>query len=318
MGPNISSFNYTLDVKHSNLLYNVSIAFRTNDSKFDDNGYSDFSSVTFITKASIPDRPPSTDLGSFHLVNSAKCEVDIFWTELNEDEYNGEDLTYPIEIYRNGVEVEDKMAKISFIKSSARFDGICLHDEYEFRIYSKNEVGPSTSYSSIIIPRNNDLIDAPEPTSKLLSNRVYTLVWKRPLDVQHLESYTIFWCEPLDEQHTLCSTSIKSIIVSADKLNYTYNNNFEESSKIFAISSNTRNSRSGMAWFPCSASNVSDMTKFPAHSEVLSESSIKISWTLKCDTTLALKGFNITYWPAEYSNVNNSSGKTIIYSDLIK
>lgn len=290
-------------------MYNVSIAIRVENSRFGDDGFSDESTINFTSISSKPDRPPNTDLGAFHFANKEKCEVDIFWNQLSTEESNGGGLTYPIQVYQNGKLNGNKKPKTSIAKATARFDEICDDSQYEFRIYSKNDVGYSINYSPILIPSRKNIIEMPIPTSKHLSNRVYRLIWRQPSSYAKITNYTIFWCEPMDEQETLCSTSINYDIVPSDLNEYIFNNTSEETTKIFAISANTNDARSGMAWFPCSASNISDMTKFPAHTEVLSSNSLVVSWSLRCDTTLSLQGFNLSYCPVDETNIKKCIGK---------
>lgn len=298
-------FSTTVHVNHSNLLYEVTIASKVENSKFGSEGWSSESEiVNFTTKPSIPDHPPLTEVGAFFVVEPIiNCEVNIFWEELKPEEFNGPDFEYVINVYKNKMPWKEKTEKYFISRSTARFDEICLDNDYEFRIYSKNLIGTSLKYSSIYISYGNELIESPVPIAKHLINKSYILKWNQPQISHLITNYTIAWCEPMDEQYNLCASSVSFINILGNSINYTFNNKLDEKTKIFAISANTANSSSGLVWFPCTASIIGDMTKLPLQLKVLGSDSIEVSWNLKCDTTLMLKRFILSYCPVNTSNI---------------
>ncbi|KAL4103265.1 hypothetical protein QTP88_018642 [Uroleucon formosanum] len=257
-----------IDLEYSFTRYEFCIYVRTALASEDDK-WSAPGCIIANTKASIPKRPPRTDIGSFEYVISSsdksKRDIVIYWQTIEDYEKGGESFEYIAYYIQTTADQQITTYRSNEIgKSYAKFNLLSTSIGYEFIVISYNNEGSSTECSRVYVPTESDTLHKPESFKKKVYDEqgIFELSWKgadsQKLSTQNQQHfYTLFWCEKDLINPLQCNGYMNWIhlAISVSRYNTTIFNNMEK--YIFAISVNSKNpisngidkaSSSGMVW----------------------------------------------------------------------
>ncbi|XP_050741730.1 uncharacterized protein LOC108034470 [Drosophila biarmipes] len=164
--------------------------------------------------ASPPERPPQLIPGFFY--DPDKKNLHIFWTELEELEFNKLDLGYI-------VETETGEKALSKTNTSAVFHQWDPTLSATVLIWSQNSVGQSENSSKMEVPvlTNSELR---QPQDLWYNIERKTLIWKPPKDVDKLIEYIVILCSVSSNSPFICDDrkALQSEPVPASKQEFRF------------------------------------------------------------------------------------------------
>lgn len=221
-------------------------------------------STTVITKKSRPSIPPSLYKGgySWRRTNALNTQLTFFWKPINKSEWNGDSLTYDVQI-------TDVVTQNTTVESGSQFSlklEVSRNTSYQVLICSRNEVGNSRKQHSIFISSYKDLNFTEEILA--LKNQRYEieLFWKSA-NKEDIKFYSVFWCEQAFGD--ICKKTPSSVQVDAKLNKSTIPGLYKDdlSTYLFGVSYTTKhNVTSGFIWSDCYIDFTSQ--EFPFHLEV--------------------------------------------------
>ncbi|VVC42350.1 Fibronectin type III,Immunoglobulin-like fold [Cinara cedri] len=333
-------FNVT-DLKYPFTHYDFRIYVRSSVAHGEDK-WSAPGCITLKTKPTIPRRPPRTDIGSFECVPSqvdkSTRDVYIYWQNIDDSEKCGDLFEY--RVYYTTVMADN----ITIIHSSnetyknyAKFDGLNTSIGYTFTIYSANEEGLSSEYSTVYVPSESDKLGEPLSFTKMaFDNRgVFELSWKNDsnqklFNINQLNDYTIFWCENDQDRPYQCNGYMNWMHIPSSES--CYNITLVDHMKIyqFAISANSKilttnsnsfsqpvSSSSGMVWASCTVLHNKIVGKIKNFwINMIGSTMMELRWKLDCSDRIgAVLGFRIFY--CSVVSINNSDCKETTLNKVV-
>ncbi|XP_017097594.2 cytokine receptor-like [Drosophila bipectinata] len=155
----------------------------------------------------LPGRPPEVVPNGFsHDPNHNSLYV--FWTHLDELEWNGPDFTYTV---ANG---HGKKA-LRIGNTSAVFDDWDASVSTTVYIWSENSRGPSLNKSQIKVPILKNA-NQHKPENLYYRKENHILFWNPPNDKKNLDGYTVYWCSATTNILQICDESEAMQITSLD------------------------------------------------------------------------------------------------------
>ncbi|XP_033738959.1 uncharacterized protein LOC117326355 isoform X2 [Pecten maximus] len=288
--------------------YTFSVKVRAVDMDNNQIGYwSDSQGINIVTAKSVPSAPPYLPPGGYTLspVNSKGYRMArVYWTELPEHSWNGENLTHEVEAVPVG-ECGSRTIRRIVRETEAEFD-IMYTCNYTIKVWTRNEIGRSKD-GSILHLKQNAL---PKPQDVFLaegnSPGMVHITWQEPNDIESSLTYSVYWC-PRSPGLLSCKGSfntragIKPIdtsgLVMADikmdgRPNVTY---------MYGVSTERIRGRavhsSGFEWTDCSITS-SDKLKYPRISfeGFPSENRVRMKWMyMNCAGTM-IKKSHLTHY----------------------
>ncbi|KAL5288968.1 DOME.2 family protein [Megaselia abdita] len=263
--------------------------------------YSEPTYYNFSTTSTRPYKPPRTNMGAFEVIetnrgNKEKTEVTIFWEALKEFEHNGPNFRYVIKVYRNGKLVE--MSPIKHSESSATFE-ISHDNDYNFEIFSKNDVGSSSSSSSVFVSKHvtNNKKTLIEDVWKVTNDEHVNLTWYLDNYVEDFINFTVFWCTPrIRDDYSHCKSSINFEEISKLERSHI----FQDHGKLeynYGISLNFRKYSTGIVWNSCSTEEnikLVNVKNFVAEKPA-QQTEIGLRWSAECQYKATISGYNLKY-----------------------
>lgn len=142
------------DLQYVYTWYDIRMRLKVPSAKDSEDMWSQMANFTFRTLARKPDRPPKTDIGSFHF--DSNRNIHLFWKTLPKYEENGPYARYVIsEITQSGRRIDVEPDYIDM--TTAKFN--LTSGDYEFVVKSANSLGVSSEGSTIRVSKNR----VPEP-----------------------------------------------------------------------------------------------------------------------------------------------------------
>lgn len=233
--------------------YNVRIRIK---SKFTVNikeMWSKYSSITFQTKARIPDVAPIMCVNCFSITDSGN--VYIYWMDLKDYEKNGKNFRYLVLVYNE----DDKLilSKNETQKTVLMIGNDVKAKSLYVKVFSANKEGISKKFSAINVTLIQREISSNQKLMKFrkeLIDPVYQITWKLQPDMdKEIKDITIFWCHSKNEIPNQCETGVEFETITTDKDIFKLKAN---SSKNFAIIANFKDPNKismGMQWAECTA-----------------------------------------------------------------
>ncbi|XP_025196270.1 cytokine receptor-like [Melanaphis sacchari] len=275
--------------------------------------------ITLKTKSSIPKRPPTIDVGSFECIRSrndkTKRDVFIYWQKIDDREKCGDSFEYRAYYNLNSKKNETIIYSSNEIyESYAKFQGLSTSVGYNFTVYSSNNEGLSTEYSTIYVPSESERLEKPILLTKMVFDQqgVFELSWKNSGSTKlstpdEQNYYTLFWCENVKGHPYQCNGYVNWTHVPGTEfrrnvtiLNYSANNHYQ-----FAISANSRRllsndtnsyhqnnyNSSGMVWESCTIQNNITARKIEnVWVNVIGSTFIGLKWNIDCTDRIGLVG----------------------------
>lgn len=175
-----------------------------------------FSEISVKMPKTIPSEPPKVTTGAFE-VSVGKLgtnrTVKLYWADVAEEDWNDDQISYVIDYGELGSTLVQTTDNIS--SNYYRFQELLVDVDYEFRIYSQNELGRSRNYSRLVVARQRNLLPRVSNVGvvqRLLKGDNFIdigisekhkmfeedeILWLGPQNLEtigHTTSYTIFWC----------------------------------------------------------------------------------------------------------------------------
>ncbi|XP_026821752.1 cytokine receptor-like isoform X1 [Rhopalosiphum maidis] len=323
-------FNVT-DLKYPFTHYDFRIYVRSSLARGEDK-WSPPGSITLKTKPSIPRRPPRTDIGSFECITSridqTKRDVFIYWQKIDDSEKCGDSFQYRAYYTSNTTQNKTTIHYSNEIyENYAKFQGLNTSVGYNFTVYSSNNEGLSTEYSTIYVPSESEILEKPIFLTKMVFDQqgVFELSWKsngttKSSTSDELNYYTIFWCENVKGLPYQCNGYVNWTHVPGSEfrynvtiLNYNAKNHYQ-----FAISANSRRllsnesnpqnnfNSSGMVWESCTIQNNITARKVEnVWVNVVGSTFIGLKWNIDCTDRIGLVGEYQIFYCAVVSITSN-------------
>lgn len=245
--------------------------------------WSKWTNTSVKTEARRPDNPPEMQVGGFNIGNGG--DVYIYWKNLDEQYYNGENFSYI-------VESDPLPNRITYLYATYSKEKLNYAKNNIITVYSSNEKGKSDKASRVIIPSNR--LNPPNSIVKTLASEIYNLTWSHP-EPDSIESYTVFWCRVKSELPNNCETSINFITRKPWETFYQHHSN---ESLNFAVAANSKHSTSGMIWSTCTTRNDYDIGNIKTiWIPRVTSTTIEVEWKLDCADQGVVKGYQIEYCP---------------------
>lgn len=169
---------------------------------------------------------------------------------------------------------------------------------YEFRIYSKNAVGLSSEYSSIVLPASSNIIRPPSKVEVISVTNGYKIEWEKSSPELAVKNYTIFWCVAKNDH---CTENIHWKYATRNVTLEIPHGNYK-----FGISANTQLYSSGIYWTPCIVNPKVKVDKLRhVHPFIQGSTSILIKWDFICEAQKRLVSqIQIEYCPIDCTAEN--------------
>lgn len=286
------------NLKYAHILYDIRVSMRSSVAdESDESMWSENATRTVRTQSKPPDCPPKINFGSFQIVsNGYSRNVYIYWQQLKEEQYNGQNLTYVVEVISH-----PSISTVKSIKAYAMLENLYLNEEYTVNIWSVNEMGRSSEKSTLIIPAKT--LDKPSYFIKEHNGDLYEVSWQAPHDPESaaaVTNYTIFWCRNERDRPYQCAGILNWEVVSKNTRRYTRSLPLSDIYQ-FAISANSWNSSSGMCWAECTI--IPNKSKGKIENvwiKHVDSTFIEVGWSLDCSNRVnTIQGFAIHYCPVE-------------------
>ncbi|XP_063415810.1 uncharacterized protein LOC134697429 [Mytilus trossulus] len=173
-------------------------------------------------------------------MSSSELTITVYWMPLNDENWNGENILFKVEIFANDSLIESKETEETFV--SFETSGIF---QLAILVWSKNEMGLSQQHSRLLVGKG-DLIH--NPVMVEVSNQMYNISWL-PLTHKHGMKYSLFWCEQAFS--LVCKTSPQTI-----EINMTYREIYipainQSVQYLIGVSYHYLNQTSGFEWSDC-------------------------------------------------------------------
>ncbi|KAF0749600.1 Uncharacterized protein FWK35_00019871 [Aphis craccivora] len=297
--------------------------------------------ITLKTKSSIPKRPPRTDQGVFDCIMSrtdkTKRDIFIYWQKIDDSEKCGDSFEYRAYYTSNIMPHETTIHYSNEIyESYAKFQGLNTSIGYNFTVYSSNNEGLSTEYSTIYVPSESERLEKPILLTKMVFDQqgVFELSWENAgttkLSTADEENYyTLFWCENVKGHPHECNGYVNWTHVPGSEfrynvtiLNYNVKNHYR-----FAISANSHrllsnetncyhqnnSNSSGMVWESCTIQNNTTSRKVEnVWVNVIGSTFICLKWNINCTDRIGLVGeYQIFYCSVASVNSNICNGSML-------
>ncbi|CAC5381540.1 unnamed protein product [Mytilus coruscus] len=205
--------------------------------------------TTIRTNKTVPECPPSTDIGGYSWIQPSKnssADVTIFWKQIEKSKWNGDKIQYGVYLIST--------KGITLLQSSGKFYSTFNIDtsvQYQAFLYSYNEIGNST-LESVQIPSYKDIEFVEEVVAVKDIESQTKLYWTSTV-TKDTSSYNLFWCE--QAFWDICKDTPHTIeISSADGHSYsTLPGPFTNASTyLFGVSyTSMNNMTSGFKWSDC-------------------------------------------------------------------
>jgi cytokine receptor domeless len=277
---------HKLDLPFAHTWFAIKMRMKSSLAKNIDEMWSKWTNTSVKTEARRPDNPPEMQIGGFNIGNGG--DVYIYWKNLEEQFYNGENFSYI-------VESDPQPNRITYLYATYSKDRMNYRKNNFITVHSSNEKGKSNKASHLVIPATR--LNPPSSIVKTLASEVYNLTWSYPLntDPNLIESYTVFWCRVKSELPNNCETSINFITRKPWETFYQHHSN---ESLNFAVAANSKDSTSGMIWSTCTTRNDYDIGNIKTiWIPKVTSTTIEVEWKLDCADQGVVKGYQIEYCP---------------------
>ncbi|CAG2167021.1 unnamed protein product [Oppiella nova] len=301
--------------------YNISIRCKTIQSKSSEY-WSDFKSITVLTKPDVPYLAPELIRESFQTDKNMEGmrSITLFWKEIPIEYRNGKDFHYSIEykeqMYRKqrASNLLDKGFNDMIISHNTSYTLTHMKSNvaYTFKITGVNAQGVSRNSSTITVNRNDIIAHKPLNIDVYsFGGGRYEVQWTEPRNNTmsgSVVNYTVFWCRTLRPRPFPCDGAIdwvhtnnKSIALELPDIRSNYQ---------FAVSANTLTTTSGMSWAECIVPIDGRLDKLSeVHLKGLNSTSIAVSWKLGCPAQKrVVEGYKINYCKLEILDICTQSG----------
>ena len=208
------------------------------------------------TQPTIPGSSPFTTPGSFEMVELGFNErrVFVYWKQIDARGRNGPEFRYMVtQVMEAGNKVQP-LEPLKITDAYAEFSTMPSDREYWVYVASENAKGTSRNTSRVYVPPSRRVRGLePASTTKIaFPERVYEILWLAPPLVDVVESYTVFWClaKSGHERPYQCDDKLDWKIVDKNSLSTNVTVPTDQVYQ-FAVSANTKNYSSGMAWTTC-------------------------------------------------------------------
>lgn len=233
--------------------YNVRIRIKSKFTVDTKEMWSKYSSVSFQTKARIPDVAPIMCANCFSI--SDYGNVYVYWKDLKNHEKNGKNFRYFINVY-------DENDKVILSKNETQKTVLMIGNDVKaksmhVKVFSANKEGVSNKFSTINVTSIQRELTSMQKLLKFrkeLIDPVYRITWKlQPAMEKEIKDFTLFWCHSKNEIPNQCESGIEFETVAP------FNRIFEiqaNSSMNFAIIMNYKDPNKvsmGMQWAECTA-----------------------------------------------------------------
>lgn len=180
-------------------MYNVQARCRVSGSSDEPDMWSPKCYFQFRTKGRQPDGPPTTDIGAFFIKSNSTV---LYWKELESKERNEGSLHYRI---------HSKQTSVDYYTGDSFFEIYRPYSDQivdEFYLYSVNDKGTSTNYSSIFIANENNRCQSPGDVRSISydGGKRIQISWAMPEKPDTIVGYTVFWCREGGDAQT-CNVS---------------------------------------------------------------------------------------------------------------
>ncbi|XP_062551882.1 cytokine receptor-like isoform X2 [Armigeres subalbatus] len=258
---------------------------------FEDEYWSEWSSIQFQTKACRPYAPPRILPGAYsfkerrgHLVT-----IEVYWELVPEYRQNGPGFGYDIyalsQTGHNLTANSPNNGVTSFQK--ARIDEI-----YSVYFFSYNDEGRSENVSIMQIYPH---IAAYQPKiRRMLYNDSYYVQWFSPDNIDLLSNYTIMYCTYSTTGS--CHGSIQFDTVPANATTYFLNSSKPLS---FALAANFRSYSSELSWPMCTVSPATVVNQITFKFTDVTEHSFTLRMQLSCMDQSLIDRYDVRYWPTQ-------------------
>ncbi|XP_030748667.1 cytokine receptor isoform X2 [Sitophilus oryzae] len=300
------SVEYTLEnLPYAHCLYDIRVALKSNNAT-GEFYWSNNSTVAFYSQSKLPDRPPKTNIGGFEVEGR---NIIIYWQKLPQYEENGSNFTYHIE-----VDGDPSIKAKKILSTNARFEKM-ENRNYTFKIWSKNEIGYSKTYSVVSVPATYYFLKPALNLVKVFKgNGIYELEWSDPAP-EKSTNYTIFWSDG-NINWTTVDKGISNKVLSLSSDN---NTDSGKDSYSLALSVNGHETSSGLTWAECTPLPGTGSKLREVYVKDVSSRSILVAWSLKCYKKANLLGINIIYCKTEqFSNTTACQNDTIRSTNITK
>lgn len=220
-----------VNLKYAHILYDIRVSMRSAVADVNDESmWSENATRTVRTKSKAPDFPPKTDIGSFQIMNNEHSRnVYIYWQQLQVEQYNGQNLTYILQVAHHS-----SKTTLTSVKAYALLENLQF-SEYVINIWSVNEIGYSLTKSTVVIPAKRKFFifsfstfiylfivftiafDKPSNFIKEHIGDTYDLSWQPPKDTAEaalVTNYTIFWCRNERDRPYQCAVIVNFLFTS--------------------------------------------------------------------------------------------------------
>lgn len=208
------------------------------------NGFWSEGVYTYLTTSKdVPSTPPLIYDGYNSVrtnMSSSERTITVYWMPLNDENWNGENILFKVEIFANDSLIESKETEEAFVsfKTSDTFQLAIL-------VWSKNEMGLSQQHSRLLVGKGDLIHNA---VMVEVGNQMYDISWL-PLTHKHGVKYSLFWCEQAFS--LVCKTSPQTI-----EFNTTYPTIYipainQSVQYLIGISHHYLNQTSGFIWSDC-------------------------------------------------------------------
>lgn len=157
-----------------------------------------FSEIVVKIPKAIPNQPPNVTTGAFEVFvgkQGTKRMVKLYWTEVAEDDWNDDQISYVVDYGELGSGKMNTTENI--IANHYRFQDFLVDVDYVFHIYSQNSIGRSRNYSRLVVAKQKNLLRRVNNVGVVQHNKDYEVLWLGPKGLEKFSdiSYTIFWCQ---------------------------------------------------------------------------------------------------------------------------
>ncbi|XP_055641349.1 cytokine receptor-like isoform X2 [Toxorhynchites rutilus septentrionalis] len=287
---------HTLDNLYAYTEYELRVRVRVipmKPRKFENIYWSDWSSVTFQTIPSKPNRAPVIVTGgySFKERKGDSVTIEVYWEHVPMSHQNGPGFSYNI----SAISKSGERFLPSFVgRAVAVFHQITI-EHYRIIISCYNLLG-SSDYNAIdIFPPAENF----QPiVRRVLRNDSYQFSWFPPNDPTDLSNYTIMFCNFTATKH--CQDSINFAVLPAYETTF---NVTSESALNFGVSAVYPNHSSGFVWQECVVSTASGLSYPQFEVTDVTVTSFNLRMNSSCFDRSLVRRYGVLLWSGKKQNL---------------
>ncbi|XP_065075262.1 cytokine receptor-like isoform X2 [Ochlerotatus camptorhynchus] len=258
---------------------------------YEDEYWSDGSSVRIRTKACRPYQAPRTAPGTYRFKERSNklATVEVYWELVPEYLHNGPGFGYDVFAVSESGQRFNASHPVN-PNGVATFQNIKANERYTVHLSSYNHEGRSENVS--LIPIYPPKVSYDPKIKRILFNDSYHLQWFSGGEPEHLSNYTVMHC--IFSATGSCQNSIHIVTLPPNATSYSINSTKPLN---FALAANYRSYSSELSWMQCIVPTPSNISRLTFNLTDVTEHSVTLRISLSCTDQSLVERYEVRYWP---------------------